>query len=152
MPTEELWTDENGKTVTPELGEYETMERPAFDSQSIPKNAFYVFDGDVKVTVTLENLKGIDVDDRSLHVYNCDYCYNVIEKYVLVPLETDGGYLPVTRDEYGIHFDKDRGQMIIIIPKDVKEKMSSGIFFRCRKVRPGKVCSEAYNGECDVFL
>lgn len=148
-----VYDDENGKIVTLEFGEYRVIQWPDFESQSIPKSAFYVFDGDVKVTVTLEDLEGGDNDHRDIYVYNSGFCYNVIQSDVLVPLEMDGGYQPVSRDDYyGIHIDKNRRQLIIIIPQHAKEKMSSGVFFTCMNVRTGKVCLEAYNGEYGAFV
>lgn len=142
----------NGKVVTQELGEYKSSDFPRLDSQGIPKSAFYEFDGDVKVTVTLEDPEGADKNDRSLRVYNAGYCYNVIEKYIQVPQETDGGDKSVSIDQWGIHFDQSRGELIIIIPKNVKDKMSSGIFFRGWNVRADKVRLEEYNGEYAIFL
>lgn len=148
-----VYDDENGKIITLELGEYRVTQGAEYESQSIPKSAFYVFDGDVKVTVTLEDIEGGDNDNRSIYVFNSGFCFNVIQDDVLVPLETDGGHQPVSYDKYyGIHIDKNRRQLIIIIPQHAKEKMSSGIFFQCMNVRTGKVCLEAYNGEYDVFV
>lgn len=148
-----VYDNDEGKIVTLELdGVHPVTQMAEFESQSIPKSAFYVFDGDVKVTVTLEDLEDGDNDNRSIYVFNSGCCYNVIDYDVLVPIETDGGYQPVSRDEYGIHIDKNRRQLIIIIPQHAKEKMSSGVFFHCMNVRTGKVCLEAYNGEYDVFV
>lgn len=148
-----VYDNKNGKIITLELDEYRVTQWADFESQSIPKSAFYIFDGDVKVTVTLEDLEGGDNDHRDIYVRNCGFCFNVIQGDVLVPLEMDGGYLPVSRDEYyGIHIDKNRRQLILIIPQSVKEKMSSGIFFQCMNVRTDKVCLEAYNGEYGAFV
>lgn len=148
-----VYDDENGKQVTLELGEHKVTDWADFESQSIPKSAFRVFDGDVKVTVMLEDLEDGDNDHRDIYVRNCGFCFNVIQYDVLVPLETEDGYKPVSRDDYyGIHIDKNRRQLIFIIPQHVKEKMSSGIFFQCMNVRTGKVRLEAYNGEYGAFV
>lgn len=147
-----VYDDENGKIITLELGEYRVTQEAEYESQSIPKSAFYVFDGDVKVTVTLEDIEDGNNDNRSIYVYNSGLCFNVIQNDFLVPLETDGGNPPVSYDVYyGIHIDKNCKQLIIIIPQHAKEKMSSGIFFYCMNVRAGKVCLEAYNGEYNAF-
>lgn len=145
--------NDKGKIVTLDLDEYRVRQGDEFGSQSIPKSAFYVFDGDVKVTVTLEDLESIDDDYRCIYVYNSGFCYNVIQNDFLVPLETDGGYQPVISYDvrYGIHIDKNRKQLIVIIPQHAKEKLSSGVFFQCINVRTGKVCLEAYNGEYNAF-
>lgn len=147
-----VYDNENGKIITLELDECRVTQWPDFESQSISKSAFYVFDGDVKVTVALEDIEGGDNDHRDIYVRNCGFCFNVIQNDILVPLEMDGGYPPVSRDEdYGIHIDKNRRQLILIIPQSVKEKMSSGIFFQCMNVRTDKVRLEAYNGEYGAF-
>lgn len=147
-----VYDNDKGKIVTLELDEYRVRQGAEFGSQSIPKSAFYVFDGDVKVTVTLEELEGGNNDNRHIYVFNSGSCFNVIQNDVLVPLETDGGYQTVSYDVYyGIHIDKNRKQLIIIIPQHAKEKMSSGVFFQCINVRTGKVRLEEYNGEYDEF-
>lgn len=146
--------NDKDKIVTLELSEYRVTQGTVFEfeSQSIPKSAFYIFDGDVKVTVTLEDLEGCDIDNRGIYVFNCGLCFNAIENDVFVLLETDGGYLPVSRDIDGsIHIDKNRGELIVIVPQHAKEKISSGIFFHCINERTGKVRLEAYNGEYGAF-
>lgn len=148
-----VYDNENGKIITLELGEHRVTDWADFESQSIPKSAFRVFDGDVKVTVTLEVLEDGDNEHRDIYVRNCGFCFNVIQYDVLVPLEMDNGYQPVSRgDDGSIHIDKNRRQLIIIIPQHVKEKMSSGMFFQCMNVRTDKVCLEAYNGEYGAFV
>ena len=148
-----VYDNENGKRVVLELGEYRVTEWADFESQGIPKSAFRVFDGDVKVTVTLEDIEDGDNEHRDVYVRNCGFCFNVIEYDILVPLETEGGYQPVNRiNDCGIHIDKNRRQFVIIIPNNVKNKMSSGMFFQCMNVRTNKVCLEAYNGEYASFV
>lgn len=149
-----VYDNENGKIITLELNEHRVTDwEDFFETQCIPKSAFYVFDGDVKVTVALEDFEDGDYNDPHIYVRNCGFCFNVIQKDVLVPFETGNGYPPVTRaDNYAIHIDKNRKQLILIIPQKVKEKMSSGLFFQCVDVRPGNVRLEAYNGEYSTFV
>lgn len=149
-----VYDNENGKIITLELSEHRVTDwEEFFETQCIPKSAFYVFDGDVKVTVALEDFEDGDYNDPHIYVRNCGFCFNVIQKDVLVPFETGNGYPPVSRDDYyAIHIDKNRKQLILIIPQKVKEKMSSGLFFQCVDVRPGNVRLEAYNGEYSTFV
>lgn len=149
-----VYDNETGKIITLELAEHRVTDwEDFFETQCIPKSAFYVFDGDVKVTVTLEDFEDGDYNDPHIYVRNCGFCFNVIQKDVLVPFETENGYPPVSRaDNYAIHIDKNRKQLILIIPQKVKEKMSSGLFFQCVDVRPGNVRLEAYSGEYSTFV
>lgn len=146
--------NEDGKTVTAELGEYPMTSWATYESQGIPKSAFYEFNGDVKVTVPIEDIDGGNDTWRVVYVRNSGYCFNVFDDDVLVPTITDNiGNPLVSRDEvYGIHIDKSCKQLVFIIPQRVKEKMSGGLFLQCMNLRVTHVRLERYNGEYDTFL
>lgn len=144
----------NGKTITVALEESRLLTWPTFESQNIPKSAFYEFDGDVKVTIELENIEGMDYDWREIYVRNGGYCFDVFDDDFLVPALTDIDGRPlITRDSaFGIIPDKILKECVFIIPNNVKPKMSAGVFFQCMNVRVVSARLEAYNGEYNVFV
>lgn len=145
---------EKGITVTVELGAYPAGSSVTFESQSIPKSAFYEFDGDVKVTVMLEDADGTDELWNVVYVCNSGYCFNVFDDDVLFPAITNGDGNPlISRDDtYGVHLDKSCRRLVFVIPQYVKEKMSGGIFFQCMNLRVTDAQLEDYNGEYGVFI
>lgn len=146
--------NENGKIITAELSEYPMTSWATYESQGIPKSAFYEFNGDVKVTVTIEEVDGGDDTWRVVYVRNSGYCFNVFDDDVLVPPITDNiGNPIISRDEaYGIHIDKSCTQLVFIIPQYVKEKMSGGVFLQCMNLRITRAQLEKYNGEYNAFI
>lgn len=145
--------DENGKSVTLELNEYEVTEWADFESQGIPKSAFYLFDGDVKVTLMLDSLDNGSKRQREIYIRNCGYNFGGVKARVPITPGMDAESPPISRtDPYGVHIDEKRQSFIFIIPQSMKERMSSGIFFQCMNVRTTTAILEPYNGEYDVFI
>ena len=146
--------DENGKRVTVPLAEDRTQDWPSFESQAIPKAAFYEIDGDVKVSIAIEPIEGLETIPRIVYVHNSGYCFNVLDNRFLVPVIRDGtGKALVKFDHhYGMMPEKSLPGLIFIIPENVKEKMSAGAFLQCMGVRVTLAQLEAYNGEYDDFL
>ncbi len=59
----------------------------------------------------------------------------------------------VKRDTYyGMMIDRSCTELVIVIPEDMKEKMSSGIIFQCMGVKVTKARLEAYNGGKEEFV
>lgn len=145
--------DENGRSVTLELDEYEVTEWADFESRAIPKSAFYLFDGDVKVTLMFESLENGNEQRHEIYIRNCGYNFGGIRALIPITPGMDAGSPPISRpDQYGVHIDEKRKSLIFIIPQSTKERMSSGIFFQCMNVRTTTALLEPYNGEYDSFI
>lgn len=141
-------------TITAALRDFRLSSWGAHESQSIPKSAFYAFDGDVKVTLELEAVDDGMGDWRVIHVCNFGYCFNVFDDDFLVPALTDfiGKALVVRDGNYGICPDISCDQCVFIIPQGIKAKMTEGIFFQTLNVRVTSACLEAYHGEYPAFV
>lgn len=146
--------DENGKTVTVPLSEDRVQSWPSYESQAIPKSAFYEFDGDVKVTLKIEEIEGLEFEQRIVYVQNSGYCFSVMNNKYLVPAAKDSTGNPlVKRDHfYGMMVGRGCSELTIVIPKNAKDKMSSGVFFQSMGVKVTQARLEGYNGEYDEFL
>lgn len=144
----------NGKTVTVPLGEEKIHDWPSFESQAIPKAAFYEIGGDIKVTVLIEPIEGLETEPRIVYVRNSGYCFNVLDNRFLVPAIRDSmGKALVKLDHYyGMMPEKSVTELTFIMPENVKDKMSAGAFLQCMGVRVTQARLEAYNGEYDEFL
>lgn len=145
--------DENGKRVTVPLAEDRTQDWPSFESQTIPKAAFYEIDGDVKVTIDIESIKGLETVPRIIYVHNSGYCFNTLDNRFFVPvIRDDTGKALVKFDHnYGMMLEKSVAELTFIMPENVKEKMSAGAFLQCMGVRVTQARLEAYDGEYKEF-
>lgn len=143
--------DEGGKVITVELNEYSQSPWGAHESQSISKSAFYEFDGDVQVTITVG-----EVDDETnnwniVYVRNAGYNFNVFDDDVLVPrLAGTGG--SISRVSYGVLLGDGCTGFTFIIPHYVKEKMSAGVFFQSTNLHVTGARLEAYDGGYSEFI
>lgn len=146
--------DENGKNVDVPLSENRIQSWPSFESQAIPKSAFYEIDGDVKVTLTLEALECPEDEQLLVCVSNSGYCFDVMNEKILVPEANDSKGNPLVKLDHYNNMMLARGckELTFVIPESAKEKMSSGIFFQCMGVRVTQARLESYNGEYDEFL
>lgn len=145
---------EDGKVITVELDDYSRSFWGGHESQSIPKSAFYEFDGDVKVTITVS-----EVDDETdkwnvVYVCNAGFCVDVFDDDVLVPMliSFDGKPLVSRVDAYGVLLNSGCTCFIFIIPQYVKEKMSEGVFFQSTNLRVTGARLEAYDGGYSEFI
>ena len=141
-------------TVTVPLAEDRTQDWPSYETQAIPKAAFYELDGDVKVTVDIEPIEGLEAEQRIVYVRNSGYCMAVLDSKILVPvIREKTGKALVKRDHYyGIRPEQSLTELVFIVPESAKEKMSAGAFFQSMGVRITQAKLEAYNGEYDEFL
>lgn len=146
--------NENGKIVTVPLSEDRIQSWPSFESQAIPKSAFYELEGDVKVTINIEAIKGLETEQRIVYVQNSGYCFRAMETKFLVPAIRDGMGNPLVKHDHhhGMMPEKSCSELIFIIPENAKEKMSAGVFFQCMGVKVTQARLENYNGEYDEFL
>lgn len=146
--------DENGKTVIVPLSEDRIQSWPSYESQAIPKSAFFEFDGDVKVTADIEVIEGLETEQRIVYVRNSGYCFGILENKFLVPAAKDETGKPLVKFDryYGMMPEKSCTELTFIIPENAKEKMSSGAFFQSMGVKVTQARLEAYNGEYDEFL
>ncbi len=146
--------NENGKTVTVPLSEDRIQSWPSYESQAIPKSAFFEFDGDVKVTLKIEEIEGLEFEQRIVYVQNSGYCFGVMNNKYLVPAAKDDTGNPlVKRDHsFGMMLGKSCSELTIVIPKNAMDKMSSGVFFQSMGVKVTQARLEDYNGEYDEFL
>lgn len=145
--------EDNGKkTVVSEFGNQTQNKWGALETGSIPKSAFYEFDGDVKVTLEIEHLSAAD-DWQVIYVRNSGFCCNVFDDDLLVPdMRGNSGNALVHRDgHFGITPDVSCGECVFIIPNGIKDKMSGGIFFQSVNAAVNSAKLEAYNGEYDSF-
>ncbi|MDE6031714.1 MAG: serine/threonine protein kinase, partial [Oscillospiraceae bacterium] len=152
-----VFDGEFGKNITAELGEFMVMDWGAHSSQSISKSAFYEFDGDVMVTITVEDVPE-EIEEnpywRTVYVCNAGDCFDVIEKDILVaviPAADDMANVSRVGD-YGILFEQGCNECVLIVPERVKEKMTAGMFFNSVNVRVTSVRLAAYNGEFAKFI
>lgn len=146
--------DGSEKAVIVPLAEERTQDWPSFESQAIPKAAFYEIDGDVKVTIDIEPIEGLETIPRIVYVHNSGYCFNTLDNKLLVPVIRDstGKALVKFDRSYGMMLEKSVTELTFIIPEIVKDKMSAGAFLQCMGVRVTQARLEAYNGEYDEFL
>lgn len=144
--------NEDGKTITAELEEYSRSSWGAHETQSIPKSAFYVFDGDVKVTVTVGALDDETDDWNVVYICNAGFCINVFDDDVLVPALAGIGGSISRVDSYGILLNKGCAGFTFIIPRRVKEKMSAGLYLRSTNMCVTDVKLEDYNGGYSDFI
>ncbi len=145
---------ENGKIINVPLAEDRTQTWPSFESQAVPKSAFFEFGGDVKVTLDIAPLDLPNEVPLVVNVSNAGYCYGIGKDKFLVPAAKNEAGVPlVKRDQYyGMMIARSCTELVIVIPEDMKEKMSSGIFFQCMGVKVTNARLEAYNGEFDEFV
>ena len=147
---------ENGgkKTVTVPLAEDRTQDWPSFESQAIPKAAFYEIDGDVRLTLTIEPIEGLEYEQPIVYIRNSGYCFGILDNRLLVPvIRDDTGKALVKPDHYGgVRLEKSVRELTFIFPEDLKEKMSAGAFLQSMGVRITQARLEAYNGEYNEFL
>ena len=146
--------DGSGKTVTVPLAEEKIQDWPNYETQAIPKAAFYEIEGDVKVTAYIEPIEGLETVLRIVYVQNSGYCFAALDGKLLVPAIRDetGKALVKFDRSYGIMPEKSLTELTFIVPENVKEKMSSGAFFQCMGVKVTQARLEAYNGEYGEFL
>lgn len=146
--------NENGKTVIVPLAEDRIQDWPSFESQAIPKSAFYEIDGDVKVTIDIEVIEGLEAEMRLVYVHNSGYCFATLDNRVLVPAAKDSTGKPLVKFDhhYGMMLEQSVRELTFIVPEIAKDKMSAGAFFQCMGVRVTQARLEAYNGEYDEFL
>lgn len=146
--------DGSVKTVTVPLAEDRIQDWPSFESQAIPKAAFYEIDGDVKVTASIEPIEGLEYEQRIVYLHNSGYCFGTLDNKLLVPVIRDGtGKALVKFDHsYGMMPEKSLTELTFIVPENVKEKMSAGAFFQSMGVRVTQTRLEAFNGGYDEFL
>lgn len=146
--------NENGKTVIVPLSEDRIQSWPDYETQAIPKSAFFEFDGDVKVTLGIEALEGAEFEQRIVYVQNSGYCFGVMNNKYLVPAAKDSAGNPlVKRDHfYGMMLGKGCSELTIVIPKNAKDKISSGVFFQSMGVKVTRARLENYNGEYGEFV
>lgn len=145
---------ENGKTVDVPLSENRVHSWPSFESQAIPKSAFYEFGGDVTVTLTIEALDCPESEQPIVNVSNSGYCFDLMRGRILVPAAKDSLGTPLVKlDRYnGMMISKGCPKLTFVIPEDAKEKMSSGVFFQCMGVKVTRARLTDYNGEFGEFL
>lgn len=143
---------EEGKVIAAELEEYSRSSWGAHETQSIPKSAFYVFDGDVKVTITVGELDDETDDWNVVYVCNAGFCTNVFDDDVLVPALSGIGGSISRVDSYGILLNSGCTGFTFIIPQRVKEKMSAGLFLRSTNMRVTEVKLEDYSVEYSEFI
>lgn len=143
---------EDGKVITVELDEYSQSSWGAHETYSIPKSAFYVFDGDVKVTITVGETDDETDNWNVVYVCNAGFCIDVFDDDVLVPsiAGIGGGIKRV--DSYGVLLNSGCTGFTFIIPQHVKEKMSAGLFFQSTNLRVTDAKLEAYNGGYSEFI
>lgn len=145
---------ENGKIVDVPLSEDRTQSWPSYESQAVPKSAFFELDGDVKLTLDIESLDLPNEVPLIVNVSNSGYCFDVVKDKLLVPAaKNDAGIPLVKRDHfYGMMIARGCTELVIVLPESAKEKMSGGIFFQCMGVKVTRARLEAYNGEFDEFV
>lgn len=143
---------EEGKVIAAELEEYSRSPWGAHETQGIPKSAFYVFDGDVKVTVTVGELDDETNDWNVVYICNAGFCTNVFDGDVLVPASSGIGGSISRVDSYGILLNSGCTGFTFIIPQRVKEKMSAGLFLRSTNMRVTDVKLEDYSTEYSEFI
>lgn len=142
------------KTVSVHLEDSRTTDWPTFETQAIPKSAFYEFDGDVKMTLSIE----YDEDPANVwcnfYVRNSGSCFNVFDDDFLVPAVKSGsGEALLNRDEdFSIIVKRKLKQIDIVIPSEIKAKMSEGVFFQCVNLKVTDAILEDYFGEYDEFI
>ena len=143
----------NGKTATVPLDEEKIQDWPNYATQTIPKAAFYEIDGDVKVTVLIEPIEGLETELRIVYAQNAGYCFNVLDNYFLVPVIRDsaGKALVKYYHSYGMMLEKSVTELTFIIPENAKEKMSAGVFFQSMGVKVTQARLETYDGEYNEF-
>lgn len=146
--------DENRKTVTVPLSEDRIQSWPSYETQTIPKSAFYEFDGDVKVTLKIEEIEGLETELRIVYVRNSGHCFHTLEKEFFVPAINDSTGKPLVRRDhfYGMMLGKSSSELTFVISENGKERMSAGMFFQCMGVKVTQARLEAYDGEYDEFL
>lgn len=146
--------NDNGKIITVPLSEDRIQDWPSFESQAIPKQAFYELDGDVKMTLTIEQIEGREYEQRIVYVRNSGYCFQVLDKYIKIPEQKDENGNPLVKYDHfkGAMLGQDAKQLTLILPKNAKEKISSGVFFQSMGVRITQAVLENYNGEFDEFI
>lgn len=144
----------NGKIITVPLCEDRIQEWPSFESQAIPKQALCELDGDVKITLTIEPIDGREYEQRIVYTRNSGYCFQVLDKYIKIPAQRDenGNSLVKCDRSKGAMLGRDAKQLTVILPKNAKEKVSSGVFFQSMGVKITQARLESYNGEFDEFL
>ena len=142
-----------GRTVNVSLAKEVIQDWPSYETQAIPKSAFYEIEGDVKVTITIEPIEGLETEQHIVYVRNSGYCFNVIDNKVLVPVIRDNAGKALVKFDryYGIRFERNLSTLTVIIPETAKEKMSAGVFFQSMGVRVTQAQLEAYNGEYKEF-
>lgn len=142
------------KTVSIHLEESRITDWPTWETQAIPKSAFYEFGGDVKLTLSIEYDEDSADDWRTFYVRNSGFCFNVFDDDFLVPAVKSGSGEPLLiRDgDFAVIAKRKLGQIVIVIPSGVKEKMSEGVFFQCVNLKVTDAVLEDYFGEYDEFV
>lgn len=146
--------DENGKIVDVPLSEYRMQSWPSFESQAIPKSAFYEIGGDVKITIAIEPLDRPADELLLVSVGNSGYCFGTMTERILVPAARNSAGVPLVKFDHHKNMMLARGctELTFVVPETAKEKMSCGLFFQCMGVKVTRARLEAYNGEYDEFL
>lgn len=145
---------ENGKIVDVPLSEYRIQSWPSFESQAIPKSAFYEFGGDVKITLAIEPLDCPMDEQLLISVVNSGYCFNTVTERILVPAAKNSMGIPLVKFDHYKNMMLARGcsEIAFVVPESAKDKMSCGLFFQCMGVKVTHARLEAYNGEFNEFV
>lgn len=145
---------ENGKIVEAQLSENRIQTWPSFESEAIPKSAFFEIDGDVKLTLDIESLNLPSEVTLIVHISNSGYNFDICKDKFLVPAAKNDAGIPLVKldHHYGMMIARDCTELVVVLPESAKEKMSSGVFFQCMGVKIPRVRLEAYNGEFEEFL
>lgn len=132
--------------------EYE-LSGNAFATKSIPQEIFYEIDGDVKVTLEIEHLANAYDDWQSVLICNSGACFGVFLYDLLIPQLADDSGKPLVRldNNYFAVPDIDCREFVFIMPEDIKDKMSGGIFFQSSNAIVKSARVEPYRGEYTVF-
>ena len=136
--------NDGGKIIDADITERQETERSTFTS-AIPKQAFYEFDGDVKVTLTIGG--ELTADYCAVYARNSGYCHTTIEdKVYLIPESENGVPLTKTNQYGGFNVGKNAKKIMFVVPENAKEKLSEGMFFECENVEITHARLEDYIG------
>lgn len=137
--------------------EYTPIGYDGFETKSIPQEIFYEIDGDVKITLEIEHLTheydNFPSDFQVVYICNSGFNFNLLDNDILIPVLADSSGKPlIKRDKYhGVMPDITCGEIVAIIPEQVKDKISGGIFFSSAGSIVKSARLEPYRGEYTVF-
>lgn len=141
------------KTVSVHLEESRRTGWPTWETQAIPKSAFYEFEGDVKLTLSIEYDEDTADGWYAFYTRNSGFCFNVFDDDYLIPAVKSGSeHMLIRDDHYSIIVKRKLKQIVIVIPSQIKAKMSEGVFFQCVNLKVTDALLEDYFGEYDEFI